>query len=255
MTPRHRQSHLACTASDPLVDTSPTDRWLAIGAVEKARSVIELVNDRPIRHVLEVGAGTGAILHELDRAGFGEEYWACEPSSRLYEQLVRKDIARLAGAYGTTLEDSPLVERDFDLVILSHVLEHVVAPAPLLANCLNLAPLVLLEVPLEANPAGRLRSALRRRPRWPNVSGHVHFFSQRSANELVTLAGGQVTGRRIYFPLASYEHQASDPLRRAIARAARLFPALACSYHAHLALLVSRRRINIAEANGEYFNP
>jgi SAM-dependent methyltransferase len=231
------------------------DQWLAIGAPEKARSIIELAGRDSVRTVLEVGAGTGAVLQELDTTDFAGEYWACEPSADLYELLTSKRIPRLVAAYPTTLEESPAASREFDLVYVSHVLEHVLAPAALLAMCLRLAPRVVLEVPLEANLGGQVRTALLRRPRWPNSAGHIHFFSRRSAHLLVSYAGGEVVRAREYFPHASYEWQARDPLRRAVAQTARIVPTLGRLYYAHLALLVTSRTVDISEANPAYFNP
>ena len=42
------------------------NEWLRLGAREKARSVQLLTQGLDIRTLLEVGAGTGAILKELD---------------------------------------------------------------------------------------------------------------------------------------------------------------------------------------------
>ena len=238
-----------------MADVSKEDHWLQIGAIEKARSVVELAGGSTADRILEVGAGTGAVLRELDRLSFGQEYWACEPSPELYQRLVLAGIGRLIEAHSTTLEDSPLADANFDLVIISHVLEHVLAPAQLLARCLALAPRVVLEVPLEGSLMGRLRPTLMRRRRWPNAAGHIHFFSRRSAHELVSHAGGQVIGSRAYFPMAAYQHQATDPARRAIMRVARLSPPLGRFYHAHLALLTVPRHVDISESHDSYYNP
>ena len=174
-----------------MVPASGEDHWLQVGAIEKARSIVALAGGSTADRILEVGAGSGAILRELDRLKFGRQYWACEPSQQLYEQLMRANIGRLVEAHPTTLEDSPMVDNHFDLVVLSHVLEHVVAPGQLLARCLALAPRVVLEVPLEGSIVARFRATLIRRRRWPNAAGHIHFFSQRSTHELVSHAGGQ----------------------------------------------------------------
>ena len=238
-----------------MVVASAEDHWLQVGAIEKARSIVALAGGSTADRILEVGAGSGAILRELDRLKFGRQYWACEPSQKLYEQLMRTNIERLVEAHPTTLEDSPMVDNHFDLVVLSHVLEHVVAPGQLLARCLALAPRVVLEVPLEGSVVARFRATLIRRRRWPNAAGHIHFFSKRSTHELVSHAGGQVISGRAYFPLAAYQHQANDPVRRAIVRVARISPPLGRLYHAHLALLIVPRHVDISDAHDSFYNP
>jgi hypothetical protein len=81
------------------------------------------------------------------------------------------------------------MERNFDLVVLSHVLEHVLTPAALLARCLGLASLVVNELSARDNHAGRIRRRLLRRPPWPDPSGHVQLFSRPERHEFVAYAG------------------------------------------------------------------
>ena len=74
------------------------DQWLEVGAKEKAQSVIELAANYGIQDVLEIGAGSGAILAELNRRDFGTRYWACEPSPELCSLIAGKNISRLVEA-------------------------------------------------------------------------------------------------------------------------------------------------------------
>ena len=244
---------------DPVADH---DEWLRLGAAEKAASVLSLAQGLNIQDVLEVGCGTGAILEQLDRRAFAKSYWACEPSRALFEQLERKrsTIPRLAGLVCATLEERPFAKKQFDLVILSHVLEHVLDPARLLSAALDTGRFVILEVPLEGNVAGEIRSRIRKKitgkPRTLNPAGHVQFFSRADATKLVEWTGAEVMRSRLYYPTAQVRFQAdTDRLPRrlyskAILAAERLFGGefLARTYYGHYALLVAKSRTPNADA-------
>jgi SAM-dependent methyltransferase len=238
------------------------DRWLRLGAREKAESIVLLTDGIRVDKVMEVGAGTGAVLEELSRRGVGSRYWACEPTRTLYDLLKAKDIVGLQSVYCSVVTEAPL-QGPFDLAILSHVLEHVLDPAALLAEVLKRADLVVLEVPLEATLLGTLRAKLRAlatgRPREANLAGHVNFWSAKEVATMVEVAGGTVVGRRRYFPRDTYAFLASQS--RAWVRVARrgilrLPDTLVSSfYYAHLALLIRRRETPDAWKQDFYHPP
>lgn len=237
-------------ATDALLEL---DDWCTLGAREKAVSVIRLAADRVIRDVLEIGCGTGAVLAQLDNLAFGDRYWACEPMAELCDLAKTKTIRRMVGISCTTFDDETFAGQSYDLIILSHVLEHVLNPAELLSRALRRGRYVIVEVPIEANMAGNLRSAVRRRltdrPRMVNAAGHIQFFSTSDAKKLVRWSGGQVLDTRLYFPTESYEalrQSASGPRRlylNSISNVGRVVGSqtLAYLYYGHYAMIVQRR--------------
>jgi hypothetical protein len=69
--------------------------------------------------------------------------------------------------------------------VLSHVLEHVEHPAPLLREAARVAPAVLVEVPLESN-----RSAARESKRAEAARiGHLQFLDRAAVRALVAGTG------------------------------------------------------------------
>jgi SAM-dependent methyltransferase len=180
---------------------------LLLGAAEKAKSVIQLTEGLNIRRVLEIGSGTGALLETLDQLGFAESYYAIEPSEPLYRFMVKRhSISRLVESEPETLKKCSLTDSRYDLVILSHVLEHVENPGELLNGAMKIADLTVLEVPLEGNWMGNLRAAFKNNvtgiPRQNNPAGHIQYFSRADIRRLVHWCGGKIVGSRLYVPRA-----------------------------------------------------
>ena len=122
--------------------------------------------------LVEIGCGDGALLAELRGLApvlDGFELSARPPRSRAATSPRR-------GAWSpTTASTCPPGDGEYDLAVLSHVLEHVPEPAPLLAEAARVARWVLVEVPLEAN-----RSARRPGKRAEAARiGHLHAFDAR----------------------------------------------------------------------------
>lgn len=229
-------------------------QWRLVGALEKANSIMLLTRGLNIRTVLEIGAGTGAVLEQLDANGYAEEYYAIEPSEEAHRYMRdRNRISRLVESDTATLEKSRFRQQLFDLVVLSHVLEHVEQPARLLSEALRIGSLVLLEVPLEGNWAGNVRAILKSRitgvPRENNAAGHVQFFSRSDVNKLVHWCGGTVVRSRVYVPRAQMKAAqfAVPRVRRVYSRLTYALSVVAGDllwstiYHGHYAALVRRR--------------
>ena len=131
---------------------------------------------------MEIGCGNGALLREL--GGLGAALDGFELSGQA-TALARREVPQARRIETFDGLHVPAGDGAYDLALLSHVLEHVPEPAPLLAEAARVARWVLVEVPLEAN-----RSASRPAKRAEMAEiGHLHAFSRAGVRGLLDGAG------------------------------------------------------------------
>jgi SAM-dependent methyltransferase len=181
-------------------DARRAGEWRALCAQNKADHVAELAArlPEPPRTVAEVGCGDGVLLSALEARGVGEVRHGFEISERAVALAAgRPEIDRVERFDGITL---PAPDDAYDLGVLSHVLEHVPEPGPLLRETARVARAVVVEVPLEDNRSASRSSARRGREQ----VGHLHRFSREDVHALATAAGLAVAA------------ELADPLPRAV---------------------------------------
>jgi SAM-dependent methyltransferase len=180
---------------------SPTfARWRALGAVGKAEHVIALCRRGGIDPggVLEVGCGDGALLAELRRRGFGRTLHGVEVTQVAADVAARRPEIDSVRVYDG--EHLPADRGQYDLGVISHVLEHVPEPAPLLAETARTCRAVVVEVPLEDNVSARRKSKREQ----AHEIGHLQRLSRSRVRAIVAQAGLEIAG------------ELEDPLPRAI---------------------------------------
>jgi SAM-dependent methyltransferase len=159
-------------------------RWRELGARSKAahvRSLCERTKLRP-RTLVEIGCGDGALLAALRGLAPVFDGFELSPPAAELARKALPDARRIESFDGAEV---PAEDGDYDLAILSHVLEHVPDPLPLLAEAARVGHEVLVEVPLEAN-----RSAARPAKREEAARiGHLHAFSRADVRALIADAG------------------------------------------------------------------
>jgi SAM-dependent methyltransferase len=184
-------------------------RWRAIGARSKGKHVQSLCERAGLRPqtVVEIGCGDGAVLAELSARGWTVDGF--ELSENAANHARRRNVARRVEVFDG--EHVPAQPNHYDLAVLSHVLEHVPDPLPLLTEAARVATWTLVEVPLEDNHSAR-RPAKRR---LSEEAGHLHAFNRADVLQLVKQAGLRER-EQLTDPLP-YEHHAffAGPLKGA----------------------------------------
>ena len=180
---------------------SGASEWRWLSAMSKAKNIVHLCDGIPMHKVLEVGAGDGAVLQRLSELGFGRELYALEISESAASVIRERGIPTMAGC---TLFDgyrTPYRDNAFDLVILSHVVEHVEHPRLLLAEAKRIAEHVFVEVPLEYH----LRTPANFK--W-TPTGHINLYSPLLIRQLVQSVGFQVISMKVTnsgYPVYRYQ--------------------------------------------------
>jgi len=163
-------------------------RWRALGALGKADHVIALCARAGVSpaSTLEVGCGDGAVLSELHARGFGGRLAGVEiTEAAVAIARAREEIENVELYDGAHLRAG---DASYDLGIVSHVLEHVQAPAALLAEVARVCRVVVIEVPLEANFSARRAG---KREHAAEV-GHLQRLDRGAARAIVAQAGLEI---------------------------------------------------------------
>jgi SAM-dependent methyltransferase len=152
--------------------------WRRLGAIGKVENILSLCRNLPRETILEIGAGEGSILRRLSELHFGGKLYALEISPSGVEAILGKQIANLADCKVFDGYHVPYEDDRFDIVILSHVLEHVEHPRLLLYEAARVAHYVFVEVPLEdtiRRPMDFIFDAV----------GHINDYSPKTIRRLI----------------------------------------------------------------------
>lgn len=123
--------------------------WRMISAKYKSANIFDLCNNIKFQKVLEVGAGEGSILQYLNDSEFCYNLYALEISRSGLENILNRKMKYLKEALLFNGYDIPYDDNTFDLVILSHVLEHVEYPRILLREIKRVSLYTVIEIPID----------------------------------------------------------------------------------------------------------
>jgi SAM-dependent methyltransferase len=123
--------------------------WRRIGAIPKVDNIIRLCADIPHASILEVGAGEGSVLNRLSETGFANDLYAIDISESGIECIKQRKIMSLRECKLYDGYTIPYDDNRFDLVVLSHVVEHLEYPRLLIREASRVGQHLFVEVPLE----------------------------------------------------------------------------------------------------------
>lgn len=161
--------------------------WRAVGAVDKVDNVLDLwrrVGGGPEPSVLEIGCGDGAVLAEFNSRGISAV--GVEISRTAVEACRGRGLdVRLLDSEQTGYPD-----HSFDIVVLTHVVEHLVDPRATLAEASRLGRWIAIEVPLEFHW---------RTPKnyTPTPLGHINTYNMKLIRHLLQSTGLEVVAERV----------------------------------------------------------
>jgi SAM-dependent methyltransferase len=199
--------------------------WRELGGRIKAKNIKTVAGHLDIGSVIDIGCGTGAVLAHLAHEGMGELYYALDVAENAIAAVrQRTDIPNLAGSQVFDGLRIPYGDHQFDLAVLSHVVEHLAHPGPLLCEAARVARYVCVEVPLEDNVYTRLKVHVFK-SRYREDIGHIQWFSLGSFRGLLKSTCGLriITMKTVYVPDEVYffRKQGSRRLLTSLALAVR----------------------------------
>ncbi len=162
------------------------EAWRMLGAKYKAQHIIDVCQGHTFKKVLEVGAGDGSILKFLADANFAPEYHAVEISESGVGHILSRNINDLLSVQLFDGYRLPFEDDSVDLVILSHVLEHVEHERMLLREIKRVAGNCVIEVPLDygAGVDKRIKHFL--------AYGHINVYTPTSLRYLLRTEGFEI---------------------------------------------------------------
>jgi ubiquinone/menaquinone biosynthesis C-methylase UbiE len=167
------------------------EQWRLLSAKYKAQNIRELCTNQQYQKVLEVGAGDGSILKYLDEFQFTPEIHALEISTSGVDQINNRKIETLKSVQVFDGYHIPFEDDEFDLVILSHVLEHVEFQRMLLREIKRVSKHFVIEVPID------YRYGVDKRMKHFLSYGHINMYTPSSLRFLLQTEGLEIVNDKI----------------------------------------------------------
>lgn len=208
--------------------------WRRLGAIDKVENIVDLCRGLTIQRVLDVGCGDGSIISRLATVKLGADFVGVDISSSAIAAARAKQIAQASFDTfdGTAL---PFGDKQFDLAVMSHVVEHLEHPRILIREAQRVARHVVIEVPCEHTM---------RLPRdyAPDPVGHINYYTPTTIRRLVQTCGlsvdRQIT-RGCSLAVMQFDRQLAGTVQHVIRQVTlKVFPGLApLAFVYHSALL------------------
>ncbi|AMR30413.1 methyltransferase type 11 [Mucilaginibacter sp. PAMC 26640] len=162
------------------------EAWRMLGAKYKAEHIIAVCAGKSFAKVLEVGAGDGSILTYLADHDFAAEYHAVEISDSGVAHIKSRNIKNLISVQEFDGYKLPFDDNSFDLIILSHVLEHVEHERLLLREIKRVSRHFVIEVPLD------YKAGVDKKIKHFLAYGHINMYTPTSLRYLLQTEGFEV---------------------------------------------------------------
>jgi SAM-dependent methyltransferase len=153
----------------------------------------------PFGRALDFGCGNGVFTHWMFENGVAEEIDGYDVSATGVG-FAQEKFAQSGLSYHhfDPAQGLPETAHDYDVVVASHVLEHVPDPVATLNDLKTRGEWLVVEVPLESVLVANTYYRLTGRDRSANPVGHLHFWTREEFEAVLREAGLEVAARHHY---------------------------------------------------------
>jgi len=200
---------------------------------------IQKICGSSLGRILDVGAGDGAVLQEIERRKIATSIEAVEISSSGIERINSRNLTTLVRAQSFDGYKLPYTDKEFDIALSIHVLEHVEHERLFLRELGRVAKSVFIEVPLEHT--FRLdRSIALGKP-----FGHINHYTFERFLSVLETSGLTPDKSRVFSNSLPYEQHVGGQAKGAIKHtirsgALKVAPRLAPKMFVYLAAALCR---------------
>ena len=210
----------------------------ALSARDSMRELKRVSGGRPFERLLDVGAGEGAVLHELEQSGFAEKISVVEISDSGIEAIRERGLSTLESIQKFDGYSIPHPEKSFDVSLATYVLEHVEHERLFLKELARVSQRVIIAVPLEHT------LQLRKAREAGKAIGHINFYTPETFRSVLETSGLEVENLFPYTTSRQYESFVSPklgPYKYFVRKAAlKIAPRLACSVLTYMAIAMCK---------------
>jgi ubiquinone/menaquinone biosynthesis C-methylase UbiE len=212
-----------------------------ITAQQTVDHVVSLSKNFPLGSVLDIGAGDGAVLSELEHRGLGEDLHAVEISGSGIERIKQRGLKRLKTVQSFDGYTLPFTDNSFDTALLIHVLEHVEHERLLLKEIRRVSRRCYIEVPLEHT------IRLRRSISMSKPFGHINYYTAETFENVLDTAGLRPIAFSTFAHSRKYEQHLSGQIVGALKQVIRgttlkIAPALARQMFVYLCAAICEHK-------------
>ena len=178
-----------------------------ITARQTMRHISAMFGNQQLASLIDVGAGDGAVLAEIDRSNIAKEIHAVEISASGCEAIRSRSLRRICSIrqFDGYSIDAP--DASYSAGIAVHVLEHVEHERTFLAELVRVCNKVYIEVPLELTMRTDRSIAL------SGPYGHINFYTPTTFRNLLVTAGLKVLQLQVFANSLDYEILLSGKLK------------------------------------------
>ncbi|XSC45843.1 class I SAM-dependent methyltransferase [Bradyrhizobium sp. RDT10] len=168
-------------------------------AAQQSVDHLEQLGGRSLGHLLDVGAGDGAVLQEIENRRIASKLDAVEISSSGIERVSSRRLSSLNAVRSFDGYKLPFEDKSFDTAIAIHVLEHVEHERLFLNELKRVSKRVFVEVPLEHT------FRLQRSIAMGKPFGHINHYTFDRFLNLLDTCGLKPAASKIFSNSLAYE--------------------------------------------------